>query len=309
MILIHTPSPKEVAAYLQLFRAAMPQQRFIALDEMNDPNLVEYVVTWGPPAGLFASLGNLKAVFALGAGVDKLLARDDLSPEMPIYRLLDGGMAPQMVEYIRFGVLSYQRHMDVYRRQQAAGVWKMLAPRLPGEVRVGVLGMGEIGGAVARALAADGYAVSGWSRTPRLLAGVDCLYGDEGLAELLANSDVLACVLPSTPETQGLLNAERLATLPAGAMLINAGRGDLLDENALLALLDSGHLRCAQLDVFATEPLPANSRLWQHPAVTVTPHIAAITLRQQAVEQIVANLARLAAGEAGLGKVVRERGY
>lgn len=309
MILIHTPSPKEVAAYLQLFRAAMPQQRFIALDEMNDPNLVEYVVTWGPPAGLFASLGNLKAVFALGAGVDKLLARDDLSPEMPIYRLLDGGMAPQMVEYIRFGVLSYQRHMDVYRRQQAAGVWKMLAPRLPGEVRVGVLGMGEIGGAVARALAADGYAVSGWSRTPRLLAGVDCLYGDEGLAELLATSDVLACVLPSTPETQGLLNAERLATLPAGAMLINAGRGDLLDENALLALLDSGHLRCAQLDVFATEPLPANSRLWQHPAVTVTPHIAAITLRQQAVEQIVANLARLAAGEAGLGKVVRERGY
>ena len=206
-------------------------------------------------------------------------------------------------------MLSYQRHMDVYRRQQAAGVWKMLAPRLPGEVRVGVLGMGEIGGAVARALAADGYAVSGWSRTPRLLAGVDCLYGDEGLAELLATSDVLACVLPSTPETQGLLNAERLATLPAGAMLINAGRGDLLDENALLALLDSGHLRCAQLDVFATEPLPANSRLWQHPAVTVTPHIAAITLRQQAVEQIVANLARLAAGEAGLGKVVRERGY
>ena len=309
MILIHTPSPKEVAAYLQLFRAAMPQQTFIALDEMTDPNLVEYVVTWGPPAGLFASLGNLKAVFALGAGVDKLLARDDLSPEMPIYRLLDGGMAPQMVEYIRFGVLSYQRPMDVYRRQQAAGVWKMLAPRLPGEVRVGVLGMGEIGGAVARALAADGYAVSGWSRTPRLLAGVDCLYGDEGLAELLATSDVLACVLPSTPETQGLLNAERLATLPSGAMLINAGRGDLLDENALLALLDSGHLRCAQLDVFASEPLPANSRLWQHPAVTVTPHIAAITLRQQAVEQIVANLALLAAGEAGLGKVVRERGY
>lgn len=309
MILIHTPSPKEVAAYLQLFRAAMPQQTFIALDEMTDPNLVEYVVTWGPPAGLFASLGNLKAVFALGAGVDKLLARDDLSPEMPIYRLLDGGMAPQMVEYIRFGVLSYQRHMDVYRRQQAAGVWKMLAPRLPGEVRVGVLGMGEIGGAVARALAADGYAVSGWSRTPRLLAGVNCLYGDEGLAELLATSDVLACVLPSTPETQGLLNAERLATLPAGAMLINAGRGDLLDENALLALLDSGHLRCAQLDVFASEPLPANSRLWQHPAITVTPHIAAITLRQQAVAQIVTNLQRLAEGDEGLGRVQRQRGY
>lgn len=309
MILIHTPSPKEVAAYLQLFRAALPQQVFISLEEMHDPALVEYVVTWGPPAGLFASLGNLKAVFALGAGVDKLLARDDLSPALPIYRLLDGGMAPQMAEYVRFGVLSYQRHMDIYRRQQAAGVWKMLAPRLPGEVRVGVLGLGEIGRAVAQALAADGYAVSGWSRTPRLLDGINCLFGDEGLAELLAGSDVLACVLPSTPETRGLLNAGRLASLPAGAMLINAGRGDLLDEQALLAQLDSGHLRCAQLDVFASEPLPADSRLWQHPAVTVTPHIAAITLRSQAVEQIVANLARLRAGEEGQGKVVRERGY
>ncbi len=309
MILIHTPSPKEVAAYLELFRAALPRQVFIALDEMHDPAAVEYVITWGPPPALFAGLPALKAVFALGAGVDKLLARSDLAPATPIYRLLDGGMAQQMAEYVRFGVLSYQRHMDVYRRQQAAGVWKMLAPKLAAEVRVGVLGLGEIGRAVALALAADGYSVSGWSRTPRQLAGVDCLFGDEGLDELLAGSDVLACVLPSTPETQGLLDAGKLAALPAGAMLINAGRGDLLDEDALLALLDSGHLRCAQLDVFASEPLPAGHRLWSHPAVTVTPHIAAITLRQQAVAQIVANLARLAAGGDGLGRVVRERGY
>ncbi|MFC3530613.1 2-hydroxyacid dehydrogenase [Vogesella facilis] len=309
MILIHTPSPKEVAAYLPLFRAALPQQTFIALDEMRDPAAVQYVITWGPPPALFAGLPRLEAVFALGAGVDKLLARDDLPPQLPIYRLLDGGMAQQMVEYVRVGVLGYQRHMDIYRRQQAAGVWKMLAPRLPSEVRVGVLGLGEIGRAVAQALAADGYAVSGWSRTPRQVPAVDCLFGDEGLDELLARSDVLACVLPSTPETQGLLNASRLAALPAGAMLINAGRGDLLDELALLYQLDNGHLRCAQLDVFASEPLPADSRLWQHPAVTITPHIAAITLRQQAVTQIAANLERLAAGQEGLGLVLRARGY
>ncbi|MEQ6291375.1 glyoxylate/hydroxypyruvate reductase A [Vogesella sp. GCM10023246] len=309
MILIHTPSPKEVAAYLALFRAALPQQQFVSLEQLDQPEAVEYVITWGPPPALFAGLPKLKAVFALGAGVDKLLARDDLSPAAPIYRLLDGGMAPQMVEYVRFGVLSYQRHMDIYRRQQMAGVWKMLAPRLPGEVRVGVLGLGEIGRAVAQALAADGYQVSGWSRTPRQVPGVDCLFGDEGLDELLAGSDVLACVLPSTSETQGLLNASRLAALPEGAMLINAGRGDLLDEHALLYQLDNGHLRCAQLDVFASEPLPTGHRLWQHPAVTVTPHIAAITLRQQAVEQIAANLARLAAGQDGLGLVLRARGY
>ncbi|GGX83224.1 2-hydroxyacid dehydrogenase [Vogesella alkaliphila] len=309
MILIHTPSSKEVAAYLELFRAALPQQRFVSLDEMTQPEAVRYVITWGPPPALFAGLPNLQAVFALGAGVDKLLARDDLSPQTPIYRLLDGGMAQQMSEYIRFGVLSYQRHMDIYRRQQAAGVWKMLAPKLPADVRVGVLGLGEIGRAVAQALAADGYTVSGWSRTPRQVPGVDCLFGDEGLDELLAGSEVLACVLPSTPQTQGLLDAQRLAALPPGAMLINAGRGDLLDEDALLALLDSGHLRCAQLDVFASEPLPHGHRLWQHPAVTVTPHIAAITLREEAVRQIAANLGRLAAGEEAQGRVVRERGY
>lgn len=309
MILIHTPNPKEVAAYLALFRAALPERQFVSLDEMSDASAIRQVITWGPPAGLFADLPNLVAVFALGAGVDKLLARDDLPASVPVYRLLDGGMAQQMVEYVRFGVLSYQRHMDVYRRQQQAGQWRMLAPRLAAEVRVGVLGLGEIGSAVAQALAADGYTVSGWSRSPRELAGIRCLHGADGLAALLANSDVLACVLPSTPETRGLLDAKRLATLPQGAMLINAGRGDLLDEQALLQLLDDGHLRCAQLDVFVSEPLPADSRLWAHPAVTVTPHIAAITLRQEAVAQIAANLQRLAAGEELQGGVVRQRGY
>lgn len=309
MILLYTPSPKETQAYIALFRAAMPQQTFITLDELDDPSQVAYVVTWGPPAGLFAGLPALRGVFALGAGVDKLLARDDLDPALPIYRLLDGGMAAQMLEYVRFGVLSYQRHMDIYRRQQVAGVWKMLPPRLSADVRVGVLGLGEIGLAVARGLQADGYRVQGWSRTPRSLPGLPSHHGQEGLHTLLAESDVLACVLPSTPETAGLLDAATLARLPAGAMLINAGRGDLLDEMALLAALDEGRLRCAQLDVFAQEPLPPDSRLWQHPAVTLTPHIAAITLRQQAVAQIADRLQRLAQGEAVAGQVERQRGY
>lgn len=309
MILLHTPSAKEVATYLPLFHAALPAMPVVTLDTLQQPEQVRYVITWGPPPGLFAGLPALQAVFALGAGVDKLLVRTDLPASVPIYRLLNGGMAQQMAEYVRLGVLSYQRHMDVYRRQQAAGVWKMLPPRLPAEVRVGVLGLGEIGSAVAQALVADGYQVRGWSRTSRQLPGVASYHGEAGLGEMLADSDVLACVLPSTPQTQGLLDAERLACLPAGAMVINAGRGDLLDEDALLALLDSGHLRAAQLDVFAMEPLPAHSRLWQHPSVTLTPHIAAITLRQQAVSQIAANLRRLQAGQPAEGLVLRERGY
>lgn len=309
MILIHTPAPREVAAYLDLFRTALPQHVFTDLEGLSRPEDVEYVITWGPPPGLFVGMSRLKGVFNLGAGVDRLLQRDDLAAEVPIYRLLDGGMAQQMVEYVRYGVLGYQRHMDIYRRQQTAGVWKMLPPRLPAAVRVSVLGLGEIGGQVARALAADGYRVQGWSRSAQTLPGILCHHGPTGLDTVLNESDVLVCVLPSTPQTRGLLDATRLARLPPGAMVINAGRGDLLDLDALQGLLESGHLRAAQLDVFPEEPLPPAHPLWRHPAVTITPHVAAITLRQEAVEQISANLRRLAEGSEPLGKVARTQGY
>ncbi|KJH68618.1 2-hydroxyacid dehydrogenase [Chromobacterium violaceum] len=308
MILVHTPNPKEVAAYLDLFRAEMPEQTFASL-EYGDYAEAQYLIAWGLPDGLLGRLPKLRALFALGAGVDKLLSRPDLPVSLPIYRLLDGGMASQMTEYIRYGVLGYQRNMDIYRRQQAAGQWRMLAPRLPEDIRVGILGLGEIGSAVAKALAKDGYRVSGWSRGPKHIHHVHSLHGEAGLEKLLENSDVLACVLPSTPQTRGLLNGERLSLMPAGAMLINAGRGDLLDQDALLALLNNGHIRCAQLDVFAEEPLPHGHPLWSHPSVAITPHIAAITLRRQAVEQIAANLRKLAAGQAADGRVERGNGY
>ncbi|POA98969.1 glyoxylate/hydroxypyruvate reductase A [Chromobacterium sinusclupearum] len=308
MILVHTPNPKEVSAYLELFRAAMPERQFVDLEhaQLSD---IRHLVTWGLPDGLLADMPRLEALFALGAGVDKLMTRPDLPADLPVYRLLDGGMAAQMTEYIRYGVLGYQRNMDLYRRQQATGQWRKLAPRLPGDIRVGILGLGEIGSAVAQSLARDGYQLSGWSRSPKNIETVRCLHGEAGLAQLLAESQVLACVLPSTPDTRGLLNRQRLEALPQGAMLINAGRGDLLDQDALLALLDNGHLRCAQLDVFAEEPLPADHPLWRHPAVAITPHVAAITLRQPAVEQIVAGLRQLAAGLPAAGLVQRAQGY
>lgn len=308
MILIHTPSPKEVAAYLDLFRAAMPEREFVDLAHA-DLSSVRHLVAWGLPDGLLADMPRLEGLFALGAGVDKLMSRPDLPAGLPVYRLLDGGMSAQMAEYVRYGVLGYQRNMDLYRRQQAEGQWRKLAPRLPGDIRVGVLGLGEIGSAVARALAADGYRVSGWSRSAKTVEHVRCLHGGGGLEQILADSQVLACVLPSTPDTQGLLNRQRLEALPQGAMVINAGRGDLLDLDALLSLLDSGHLRGALLDVFPEEPLPASHPLWRHPAVAVTPHVAAITLRQPAVEQIVDGLRRLAGGLPVAGLVQRGQGY
>ncbi|GAB3129819.1 2-hydroxyacid dehydrogenase [Novispirillum itersonii] len=279
--------------------------------EAVDPAAVEYIAAWSPPAAAsFAGFANLKAVFNLGAGVDKLLARPDLDPAVPIVRLQDAGMAPQMVEYALYGVLRHQRDFDVYAQDQAERRWQPRLPRLAAETRVTVLGIGAIGGAVAVALAGLGYSVRGWSRSLRSLPGVDCRAGADALPLLLPETDILISVLPSTPETRGMFNAVTLGALPAGASFINCARGDQVDEAALLDLLDSGHIRMALLDVFRTEPLPQDSRLWSHPCVVATPHVAASTLPGPAVDQIADGIAALSAGISPLpGQVDRSRAY
>lgn len=181
--------------------------------------------------------------------------------------------------------------------------------RIGGDVRVGILGLGELGGRVAQDLVRFGYRVSGWSRRARQVENVRCLHGEAGLRELLPQTDVLFCVLPSTPGTRHLLDAETLALLPDDAALINAGRGSLIDEEALLARLDGGHLRFALLDVFAEEPLPEKHLLWTHPRVVVTPHVAADTVPEEAVAQIAGNMHAQARGEPVTGRVDRQRGY
>lgn len=279
--------------------------------EAVDPAAVDYIAAWSPPAAAsFAGFSGLKAVFNLGAGVDKLLARADLDPAVPIIRLQDAGMAPQMVEYALYGVLRHQRDFDLYAADQAEKRWQPRLPRLAADIRVTVLGLGAIGGAVAQALAGLGYAVRGWSRSARSLPGVDCRAGADALLPLLAETEILISVLPSTPETRRLFNADTLGALPAGASFINCARGDQVDEAALLSLLDSGHIRMALLDVFVTEPLPQDSRLWGHPRVVATPHVAASTLPGPAVDQIADGIAALKAGVSPLpGQVDRGRSY
>jgi glyoxylate/hydroxypyruvate reductase A len=264
-----------------------------------------YALAWKPPEGFFADIPGLQAVFALGAGVDDLLARSDLSSDTPIVRLTDAGMARQMIEYALFATLRFQRGFDLYARRQAQREWRPEAPVGSDQVRVTVLGLGELGGEVAKALAAFGYPVSGWSRSPRRIDRVDCLHSEAGLDEALARADVLVCVLPSAPGTRNLLDASRLARLPKGAGVVNLGRGDLIEIEALCALLDSGHLRGAVLDVLPVEPLPADSQLWARPDVLLTPHVAATTLMDQAVEQILGKLAELRAGRPVRGLVAR----
>jgi len=307
MLYLYTPDQPEL--YFRLLQEALPEADIACWPQEVDASAVTHAAVWNPPDGFFNRFPNLHTVFAMGAGVDKLLRRTDVPEHLQVIRLTDAGMARQMAEYCLYGVLHYQRQMDRYARQQRAERWLQLDTRLARDVRVSVLGLGELGSRVAQDLAGRGYQVCGWSRQPRQIDGIRCLHGETGLREMLPESDVLFCVLPATPETRHLLDAERLALLPEDAAIINAGRGSLIDEKALLARLDQERLRFALLDVFAEEPLPQSHPFWQHPRVLITPHVAADTIPEDAVAQIATNLRALASGQPVPGLVDRERGY
>ena len=307
MLYVYTPDQPE--RYVRLLQEALPDEAIACWPQEVDATAVTHAAVWAPPEDFFARFPNLHTVFVMGAGVDKLLQRADVPENVTLIRLTDAGMAQLMTEYCIYGVLHYQRQMDRYARQQQERLWNPLDTRLARDVRVGILGLGELGGKVAQDLARLGYRVSGWSRRPRQFDGVHCLHGEAGLRELLPQTDVLFCVLPSTPETRHLLDAGTLALLPDDAALINAGRGSLIDEAALLARLDAGALRFALLDVFAEEPLPPTHPFWTHPRVIVTPHVAADTVAEDAVQQIAANLRAQTVGQPVNGVVDRRRGY
>jgi glyoxylate/hydroxypyruvate reductase A len=292
--------------WVEAFRRRAPHLRVEALKDIQDPSEVAFIASWETAAGKFAPLTNLRAVFAMGAGVEKFLNRDDLSNDVPLIRLNDAGMALQMYDYALYAALTVLRNFDAYDHDKAEFNWKPRAPRVASSLRVTVLGLGTLGGEVATRLAAHGFTVSGWSRSEKKLPGVRW-HG--ALDMLLAETELLVSILPLTDETRNLLNARRLGLLPRGAYVVNAGRGDQLDLDALLRLIESGHLRGAQLDVFPTEPLPATHPAWEQPALRITPHAAAFTLIEEAVEQIVDKLARFERGETVEGTVDRSRSY
>jgi glyoxylate/hydroxypyruvate reductase A len=218
-------------------------------------------------------------------------------------------MAGQMADYVSHAVLRYFRRFDDYERQARQGVWKPLPPRLKSEFTVGVLGLGKLGVPVLRMLRQLGFPVRGWSRTAKDLPGVECFAGMEALDEFLAGTRVLVSLLPLTPETSNLLDRARLSALPQGAYLVNVARGAQVAEPDLLALIRSGHIAGATLDVFRHEPLPAPHPFWSEPRITITPHISALTLRDEAVRQIADKIALLERGESIHDIVDRKRGY
>jgi glyoxylate/hydroxypyruvate reductase A len=218
-------------------------------------------------------------------------------------------MAVQMAEYVTHSVLRYFRRFDEYETQARAGQWAPLPQHHKEDFAVGVLGMGVLGTRVLEALAPFGFPLRGWSRTEKNLPGVQCFSGADGLDTFLRGSRVLVCMLPLTPDTSNIMDRTNMNKLPEGAYIINVARGAHIAEPDLLTLIKSGHIAAATLDVFRNEPLPAQHPFWQEPRITITPHISALTLRRESVQQIAANIRKTEAGEQVAGVVDRTLGY
>ncbi len=296
------------AAWAATLKRELPDLEIAVSTGAYDPAAVRYVLAWQPPLGFFAPLKNLQLVINLGAGVDALLGRPDL-PAVPITRICDPEMARMMAAYVLMAVLRHARDIPAFETAQREKRWHWINPRTAGEIRVGVLGLGELGARAAQEIARQGFQVTGWSRSPKTLEGVDCVAGLEALDGFLAGAEIVVVMLPLTAETRHLLDDHRLGLLPQGAKLINVARGAVVDEAALIAALASGGIASATLDVFETEPLPPESPLWSMENVLITPHLASVAIPQSAAAQIAENIRRVRRGEPVHFQVEPGRGY
>ena len=311
-ILFYTPQ-SDAAEWLRDLSRAVPEADF-RVWQPGDQAPADCAIVWHPPREMLAGRRGLRAVFNLGAGVDAILALEREHPgTLPrtakLVRLEDTGMAPQMAEYVTHAVLRYMRRFDEYEQLQAQRRWQVLDPHPRETFTVGVLGLGVLGAYVARSLASFGLPVRGFSRSARAIDGIAQFCGPAQFDAFLDGVKVLVNLLPHTPDTEDVLNAQTFSKLQHGAYLINVARGAHLVESDLLAALESGQIAAATLDVFRTEPLPVDHPFWQHPRVTITPHSSALTLRDASVVQIAQKIAALARGETIGGVVNIERGY
>ena len=294
--------------WFALLKPALPLDRFFAWPEVNGGE-VDVALVATPHAGLFAKLPQLRLVQSIWMGVDPLLADPSFPRHVPLARCIDPGMVAAMCETVLSHVIDFHRRLYAYRRQQASRNWKKLPQYMAADRTVGLLGLGELGSTAGAMLRTLGFHVCGWSRRSRSVIGIESYAGPDGLAQMLPRCDIVVCLLPLTPETRGILNADTLALLPEGAAVVNVARGAHVIDADLLAALDSGRIAQAYLDVFAVEPLPADHPYWVHPNVFVTPHIAALTEPRTALAMIVENINRVRDGQVPAGLVDVNAGY
>lgn len=309
MDIIYYSSADPLATSIASLQQALPQAT-IRQWQPGDSAHADYALVWKPPIEMLAGRERLKAIFNLGAGVDALLLMAQHIPaNVPLYRLEDAGMGEQMADYVSLAVLGYFRRMDDYRELAKQALWQPKPANHKADFKIAVLGLGVLGRAIVERLQALNFPVVGWSRAPKNIVGADCYSGEAGLQSCLSKATVVVCILPLTPETEGLLNRTRLMYLPRGSYVINVGRGAQLVEEDLLALLHSGHLAGATLDVVQTEPLAPQHPFWREPKITITPHVSALTLMDQSEAQLVEKIQQLELGLPVSGLIDRSKGY
>ena len=307
-IAIKSGGPAALPEWRAGFAAAAPDLEVIGWWEPGAEQ-AEFALVWDPEPGRLAAMPNLRCVFGAGAGVDLITSDPGFPRHVPLVRMAPPEAAQRMGEYIAWAALHLLRDGQRIARQEAARHWDEFHGRCATDLLVGVMGLGVMGLKAAEMLRALGFAVAGWSRTRKDVAGMDCFAGDAELGDFLARTDLLVALLPATEATRGILSAPLFARLPQGAMLVNAGRGMHQRVDDIIAALDSGQLSAAVLDVFETEPLPPDHAAWTHSRLTVTPHLASTPSRPERARFVAAQIARIARGDAPAPLWNPETGY
>ncbi len=295
-------------AWLDTFAEQIPDLEIRIWPDVGEVKEVEYLAFMRPDFDLLPAFPNLKAMFSRSAGVEAFVDHPKL-PKVPLGKVEPPGGDPMMTEYVIMHVLRLHRDMPAYQAAQANREWRRASITRPEQRRIGFLGYGMMATAPALILQSLGFKVSAWVRSPRQAAEVPIFHGSDQLASFLGQTDIAVCLLPLTPETEGIFCTRTFAMMPRGAMLVNVGRGKHVVEKDLIAALDSGQLSYAALDALWPEPLPPESPLWLHPKVTVMPHVARRPTVAQLATEIVANIRNLEAGGHLLQEINYTRGY
>jgi glyoxylate/hydroxypyruvate reductase A len=297
---------KNPEAWIRVMEELAPTIRIQVYPDISDPEEVEFALVWQHPVGILSSFPNLKLISSMGAGVDHILTDASIPAHLPIVRIVDDKLTWSMTNYVVMGVLNFHRRISHFRKNQIRKIWDMTEPEV--DVKVGVMGVGALGGDVLQKLSYMGFPVVGFGFSEKNNFHFP-YYSKQNLPEFLAQVNVLVCLLPLTPETENILDLDFFEQCKPGTFLINAARGKHLVEEDLLEALDKGFISGAMLDVYRKEPLPESHPFWEDERIVLTPHIASVTNPKAAAPQVIENINLIKSGKPLINEVNRTKGY